>query len=378
MEICAYVQPGRLRSRSGVPRHVRAVLSCLWARSDVTLSLLGSRREMPWLRAHLTDDWLAAPTLEFPGTSRVLQGAWSVLGAPSYEQLGGDADWVYSPADAFVATRGARFAGTIHDLYKLEAAAPRESRLGHYAARLRLRSVYAALAKRATVIFTVSQFTADRIVRLLGVDACRVQVIHNGVGSAFLRGAEDANDSPLKIAGLETGGFLLHVGGLTAKKNAHTLLAMWERGEWWRNGYKLVLVGNHHAPYYRLASTLPGVMFIRDISDTQLARLYRQSAALVLPSWYEGFGIPVIEGMGCAVPMVLSDIPAFREVAVDYAHFAPPGDTEKFVSIVDYLLSGRCETSELSQAGRGIAARYTWDACAARIVECLSSMSPCR
>ena len=76
--------------------------------------------------------------------------------------------------------------------------------------------------------------------------------------------------------------------------------------------------------------------------------------------------------------MVLSDIPAFREVAGDYALFAAPGDTGRFVSMVDYLLSGRCETSELSRVGRRIAARYTWDACAARIVECLSSMSPCR
>ena len=250
---------------------------------------------------------------------------------------------MYSPADAFVATRGSRLAGTIHDLYKLEAAAPRESRFGHYAARLRLRGVYAALAKRATVIFTVSQFTADRIVRLLGVDARRIHVIHNGVGTAFLRGAGEECDSSLNVPGLETGGFLLHVGGLTAKKNAHTLLAMWEQGGWWRDGYKLVLVGNHRAPYDRLASALPGVMLVRDVSDAQLARLYRHSAALVLPSWYEGFGIPVVEAMACAAPMVLSDIPAFREVAGDYAHFAAPGDTQKFVSIVDHLLSGHAD-----------------------------------
>jgi glycosyltransferase involved in cell wall biosynthesis len=202
-------------------------------------------------------------------------------------------------------------------------------------------------------------------------------VIHNGVGSAFLRCAEEVSDSPLNVAGLEPGGFLLHVGGLTAKKNAHTLLAMWERGGWWRDGYKLVLVGNHHAPYDRLASTLPGVTLVKDISDAQLARLYRQSAALVLPSWYEGFGIPVVEGMACAAPMVLSDIPAFREVAGNYAHFAAPGDTKRFVSIVDYLLSGHSGGSDLARVGRKVAARYTWDTCAARIIECLSDISPC-
>jgi glycosyltransferase involved in cell wall biosynthesis len=81
---------------------------------------------------------------------------------------------------------------------------------------------------------------------------------------------------------------------------------------------------------------------------------------VVLPSAYEGFGLPVLEAMACGTPVVCSDIAALREIAGDAALFAPPGDVESLAARIGDVLANADLARSLSQKGLRQTSRFTW------------------
>jgi glycosyltransferase involved in cell wall biosynthesis len=84
----------------------------------------------------------------------------------------------------------------------------------------------------------------------------------------------------------------------------------------------------------------------------------------VLPSRYEGFGLPLGEAMAAGVPAVASDIPALREVGGDEVLYAPPSDADAFAGAIARALAGGPETEARIVRARDRARRFTWDRCA--------------
>jgi len=84
--------------------------------------------------------------------------------------------------------------------------------------------------------------------------------------------------------------------------------------------------------------TVPGFIYREGLTDTDLGDLYRSACALVLPSIYEGFGLPIIEAMSQRLPVICSDLPVFREVAGDHATYFDPLNVE---DIANALKSSR-------------------------------------
>src|ERR1019366_1050115 len=109
------------------------------------------------------DSWMRAERITFSEPVARMVRKWGVLNRPTFEQMCGDADWLYLPADAYIPTRHTKLAATIHDVYKLERPVPGENRWDHYKARWRHWIIYKRLAVGADAILTVSQFSADRI-----------------------------------------------------------------------------------------------------------------------------------------------------------------------------------------------------------------------
>jgi glycosyltransferase involved in cell wall biosynthesis len=207
---------------------------------------------------------------------------------------------------------------------------------------------------RAEAIIAVSEATRADLVRLVGADAGYIAVIPE---------AADAIYTPSCVPEVMPQYFLF-VGTIEPRKNIDTLLdAYLLYREHARSPAPLVVTGGEGwqsaATVRRLRGT-PGVTWRGPASRDELLPLYRGALALVLPSWYEGFGLPVVEAMACGVPAIVSDTPALREVAGDAALVAPPDDPGAWAALLR-TLAERPDV-RFDYRGRGIAraAQFSW------------------
>jgi glycosyltransferase involved in cell wall biosynthesis len=99
------------------------------------------------------------------------------------------------------------------------------------------------------------------------------------------------------------------------------------------------------------------------LPQDDLARVVAGAAALVVPSWYEGFGLPALEALACGTPVVASDLPAHREVLGDQAELTPPGDPAALAAALARVLDD--PGGEPARAARRArASGFTWESCA--------------
>jgi glycosyltransferase involved in cell wall biosynthesis len=163
--------------------------------------------------------------------------------------------------------------------------------------------------------------------------------------------------------------YLLTVGNLQPRKNLVRLIKAFEelithRG----HDFDLVIVGPQHYradEVFRAAGPAnERIHFTGYVSDRQLAACYRCSTAFVLPSLYEGFGLPVIEAMAQGIPVACSNAGALPEVCGDAAVLFDPVSVEGMVDAVDEILHDSSLRQRLSEAGRVRATQFTWEKCA--------------
>ena len=149
---------------------------------------------------------------------------------------------------------------------------------------------------------------------------------------------------------------MLFSGAHDPRKGIDTLLAAMPPGA------ELILAGPGHLP-------APGVRAVGYVTDDELLDLYRSAAVVVLPSLYEGFGLPVIEAMACGTPCIVSDDPALVEVSGGAAIHVPRGDSGALRKTLETVLGDEILRDELSRKGLERARAFRWDECAARHVE---------
>lgn len=362
MEVCVYTPLNRLAIPSGAPRHIIEVVSGLLRDHSLRISFFANEAEAQKYLPLQGPLWTEAPRVTFPQTVARVSRWWGLLNRPSFESMGGSADWVYLPADAYLPVKKARLSVTIHDLYKLEPPVPGENRRDHYQARLRHWVVYRRVAARADTILTVSQFSADRIMHHLGVPASRIQIVRNGVSAGFFQ--PDLSRWPAlraKLGLTEGEPFFVYAGGLKPKKNGPGIIAAWKIFESRGKAGKLVVLGQHESPTLAMARRdLLRAIFPERLDDGEMATLLSQATALFFPSFYEGFGIPVVEAMAAGTLAVVSDIPALRELAGELGIYVNPRDPRGMAAGLDRALQLGGERDERLAAGRRLAAGYTW------------------
>ena len=228
-----------------------------------------------------------------------------------------------------------------------------------------LRVFVPAVLRASAAIVTVSAQTKDDIVRHYRLPADRVVVVSPGVDHDrfYPRPAAITEVTPLGL-----GTYLLFVGNLRPHKNLHRLLTAFARV---RNDVILVVAGYRDPRYWpSLARRLDDlrladrVKFLDYVDGRLLPALYAASCAVVLPSLYEGFGLPVLEAMACGTPVVASRIGPVLEAAGEAASLVDPQDVDALAAAMQRIVDDEVLRAELRARGLVRAREFTWEATA--------------
>lgn len=275
---------------------------------------------------------------------------WSQLRLP-VELWGRRPDLFFAPAHVVPFLAPGRTLTVVHDLAferHPDAYGTREL------AYLRLTTRWAAL--RCRRLIAVSAATAADLVELYRVDRRRVRVVPLGGGQPPERPPNPASvERRLRSLGVEEP-FVLHVGRVEPRKNQLTALAAVER----LNGLRLVCAGPvADAAMAGQLSRSSRCQLLGRVDDADLEALYARARALLFPSLYEGFGLPVLEAMRRGLPVVTAAVAALPEVGGDAAVYVQdPLDPEALATALERALA---ERSRLRKLGREQARRFSWE-----------------
>jgi glycosyltransferase involved in cell wall biosynthesis len=304
-----------VQSRAGTARYLKALLRELRARDDVDLT-----------------------TLSFGRSDRLSTLVRDAVWYPYVLGRKRDADLLHCPTYRGPVRSALPLVVTVHDLavFRHPKAFNRWTRT--YSPRVVPRVL--AAARR---IIAVSEFTRRELVELLHVPDEKIRVVPNGVDEEF------TSDGPAA-----EGEYVLAVGTLEPRKNLPRLVEAARRTR-----VELRIVGAQGWGGVELPAN--GVRWLGEVSDADLARLYRGALCVAYPSVYEGFGIPVLEAMACGAPVVTSRGTAMEEVADGAAVLVDPSDPAELAAGIERAAA---ERETLVMRGLERARAFRWESVA--------------
>jgi len=309
--------------------------------SPLRLTRAGSARYVDGLRRELPKH-VELSELAWGGSSRATaalrDAVWYPLGLP---RAAGAADVLHCPTFRAPLRPRVPMVVTVLDLAVL-----RHPELFNRWSRAYSRLTVSRVVRTARRVIAISEFTKRELVDLLGVDPERVTVI--GVPPMVGLSADGPRAE---------GDYVLAVGTLEPRKNLEGAAEAAARV-----GVELRVVGARG-----WGGVAPnGVRWLGEVEDEELARLLRGARALVYPSLYEGFGIPILEAMSVGTPVVTSRGGATEEVAGGAAVLVDPLDPASIAAGIDDADRRR---EELAALGLARAQSFSWDDVARRTVE---------
>jgi glycosyltransferase involved in cell wall biosynthesis len=230
---------------------------------------------------------------------------------------------------------------------------------------------------QADAVIAISESTKRDVVKHLGLDPALVHVAYCGVADEYKPLPVDLVAECLHPLGLVPQTYILHLGTIEPRKNLTRLLQAYHqlrRSRWHSLAPmpKLVHVGMKGWMYEEVLAQVHAldleddVVFMGRVASDLLPALYNGARVFAYPSLYEGFGLPVLEAMACGTPVVTSNTSSLPEVAGDAALMVDPYDVAQIAEAMERLLVDQDLAYALRQRGLAQAARFTWQACAAK------------
>lgn len=253
---------------------------------------------------------------------------------------------------------------TIHDLIPLLLPAYR----GGPPARL-YTALVAASARGASAVLTDSEHSRQDILKHLHLPAGRVSAIPLACGEGYRPEPDNALDEAVRKKYDLPPEYILYLGGFDVRKNVEGLLkfAAYVKA----SEVPLVLAGHlpeeitpRFADVPRLIQSMgvgDVVQLIGPVDEADKPSLYRMAKCFVFPSFYEGFGLPVLEAMACGTPVVAADTSSLAEIVGDAGFLIGPDDIERLAGAIVSILVDEDLARDLSRKGRRRAAQFSWD-----------------
>ncbi len=197
-----------------------------------------------------------------------------------------------------------------------------------------------------------------------GIDEKRIVVIPEAVSANY--GKIDKNKIDLVLKKYEISGDYLVTIGVGGRKNTNLLLKAFSR---FKKKYKLVIIGGQN--HYQVNGELDNVIFTGHVNKDEIPALYSGASAMVYPSLYEGFGLPILEAMNCGVPVVCSNTSSLPEVAGDSAVLIDPKSLESLVDGIEKVLSKR---DFYIKSGKNRSMKFKWSDSAGKTIQLYESL----
>jgi glycosyltransferase involved in cell wall biosynthesis len=259
---------------------------------------------------------------------------------------------------------------TIYDLSFLKFPQHFESRWRTY-----VNAVMPSVLRRVSAVICISEYTRQDLLNSYDVAAQKVHVVYCGIDHGRFHPGARVDRSWSESVGIHKD-YVLHVGTLSERKNIPMLLRavalLQSQGKF--ANYQLVLAGPevsvlsgaseiHKTIWYFGLKDV--VVLTGHVPEAQLPGLYAQAKVLVMPSLYEGFGLPVLESMAVGTPVVASNTSSLPEVAEDAGLMVPPHDIAGWAEALGELLTNPAHAEEVRRRGLARAARFSWQQAAA-------------
>lgn len=225
-----------------------------------------------------------------------------------------------------------------------------------------LTPIFARLSKK---IITVSEFSKSEIKTWLKIPDEKFLIIHNAVSTSF-----NSYKTELKASNKK---YILTVASLDPRKNFERLVKAYHNCNI-QHEISLKIVGKG-SKLFNITLT-PEILenSLGYVSDEQLVNLYRNAELFVYPSLYEGFGIPPLEAMSFGCPVILSDIPVFRELYGDSVCYVDPYSTDSIGKGIIRVLSDKTYRDELIIKGYEKSKEFDWNKSALKLIDVINQI----
>ena len=239
-------------------------------------------------------------------------------------------------------------------------------------------------ARRADLIFTSSEYSKNAIVSLWNVPPDRIVVAYLGVDLGHFK-SDRLPPSERGVLAARYGlnhEYILYVGAVERKKNLARLIRAHRCLRQRRKDFDfdLVLCGRPGEGYLEIAKLCEEArprdrpIFAGCVPDHDLTLLYRGATCLAMPSFHEGFCLPVVEAMACGIPVISSNRSCLPEIGGGAALYFDPESEEEMGAVLETILSNSALRQELSRHGIERAANFSWEACAKTTLAALKQL----
>ncbi|MFC2034336.1 glycosyltransferase family 4 protein [Chloroflexota bacterium] len=309
---------------------------------------------------------------KLPFSNKTARKLWHQFGLPfPLEFLTTQFDVFHSPDFLLPPLRKAQGIVTIHDLAHILYPQYTDPRIVKYFTKAVNRSL-----ERAKKVVAVSESTKKDIVKLLGVDADKIDVVYNAVDEMFVPIKDKKQLSVVKDKYKIDHPFILSIGSIQPRKNLQRLIEAYGIIHQDKEiNHQLLLIGGAQWLAGDLKKKIEklglqdDVRFLGFVPDEDLPHLITLADVFSFPSLYEGFGIPPLEALACGTPVVSSNAPAMPEVLGDAAILVDPMNINALAEALKRSLLDKELRSKLVKKGLKRSKIFTWENAAKKQLE---------